>query len=138
MHCSFENFADFVNKSNSYRRKRSRKMHEMSLVESIIELVEDTAKREHARRVKRVVLEIGELSCVAPDALQFCFDAVTRGGVADGAILDILAVPGEGQCMQCAAIVPLRELYDSCPACGAYRVQPTAGTGMRVKEIEIE
>lgn len=113
-------------------------MHEMSLAESMIELVEDTAKRENARRVKRVVLEIGSLSCIAPDALQFCFDAVTRGGVADGATLDILTVPGEGQCTQCAAIVPLRERYDSCPMCGDYRVQPTAGTGMRVKEIEIE
>lgn len=113
-------------------------MHEVSLAESVVELVEETAKRERARRVKRVVLEIGSLSCIEPDALQFCFAAVARGGLADGAMLDILAVPGEGRCAQCAAVVPLRELYDACPLCGAYRIEPIAGTGMRVKEIEIE
>lgn len=112
-------------------------MHEMSLAEGIVELVEQTAKRENALSVRRVVLEIGCLSAIEPDALRFCFDAVTRGGLADGAVLDILSVPGVAWCSQCAANVPMQVLYDSCPVCGDYRMQPTAGTEMRVKEIEI-
>jgi hydrogenase nickel incorporation protein HypA/HybF len=113
-------------------------MHEMSLVEGIIELVDEAAQRENALRVKRVVLEIGCLSSIAPDALRFCFDAVTRGGLAEGATLDILEVPGEGRCSQCSADIPMQALYASCPVCGDYRIELTAGTGMRVKEIEIE
>ncbi len=71
-------------------------MHEMALAESMLEIVEDTARRNGAARVKTVWLEIGALSHVAPEALRFCFDAVTRGGIADGAQLTIVATPGRG------------------------------------------
>ena len=50
-------------------------MHEMALAEGILQLVEETAHREHAREVKLVVVEIGQLSNVEPEALKFCFVA---------------------------------------------------------------
>lgn len=113
-------------------------MHEMSLAEGVLQLVEDTARRENASRVKTVVLEIGRLSSVEPDALAFCFEAVTHSGIAHGAALEIVPVPGAGWCMVCSATVPMDELWGACPTCGSHQVQPTAGTEMRVKEIEIE
>ena len=113
-------------------------MHEMSLAEGVLQLVEETARREGAKRVKLVVLEIGRMSSVQPEALTFCFDVVTRNSVLEGAALEIVDVPGAGWCMQCAATVPMTELYGSCPNCGSYQVQPTGGTEMRVREIEIE
>ncbi len=113
-------------------------MHEMSLAEGIIQLVEDTARREQAQRVKLVVLEIGKLSSVAPDALRFCFDVVSKNGVADGAVLEIVDIPGSGWCLPCGQTVAISELYGACPQCGSHQVQPTGGTDMRVKEIEIE
>ncbi len=113
-------------------------MHEMSLAEGVLQLVEETARREGAKRVKLVVLEIGRMSSVQPEALSFCFGVVTRNSVAEGAALEIVDVPGAGWCMQCAATVPMTELYGSCPTCGSYQVQPTGGTEMRVREIEIE
>ena len=57
-------------------------MHEMSLAESVLQLVEETASREQAQRVKLVILEIGRLSSVEPDAMRFCFEAVTSGSPA--------------------------------------------------------
>lgn len=113
-------------------------MHEMSLAEGVLQLVEETARREGAKRVKLVVLEIGRMSSVQPEALSFCFDVVTRNSVLEGAALEIVDVPGAGWCMQCAATMPMIELYGSCPTCGSYQVQPTGGTEMRVREIEIE
>lgn len=113
-------------------------MHEMSLAEGVLQLVEDTARRESARRVKLVVLEIGRLSSVEPEAIRFCFEAVTHGSIAQGAALEIVNVPGVGWCLPCAATVAMTELYGACPQCGSHQVQPTGGTEMRVKEIEIE
>lgn len=113
-------------------------MHEMSLAEGVLQLVEDTAKRENARRVKLVVLEIGRMSSVEPEALKFCFEAVTNGSIAQGAVLEIIDVPGAGWCMLCSETVPMEALYGACPTCGSYQVQATSGTEMRVKEIEIE
>jgi hydrogenase nickel incorporation protein HypA/HybF len=113
-------------------------MHEMALAEGILQLVEETAQREHAQRVKLVVLEIGQLSTVEADALKFCFDAVTKGSIASGAALEIVRVPGAGWCMECAATLPMQELFGACPQCGGYQMQATGGTEMRVKEIEID
>ena len=113
-------------------------MHEMSLAEGILQIAEDAARREGAQRVKTVVIEIGRLSSVEPEALSFCFDAVTRGSVAEGARLELVTVDGAGWCMKCSAEVPMQELYGECPQCGSAQVQVTRGTEMRVKELEIE
>lgn len=113
-------------------------MHEMSLAEGVLQLVEETARREGALRVKTVVLEIGKLSSVEPEALKFCFEAVTRGSIAADAALAVIDVPGCGWCLTCSETVPLDEVYGACPKCGGYQVQATGGTEMRVKEIEIE
>lgn len=113
-------------------------MHEMSLAEGILQIAEDAVRREGAQRVKTVVVEIGRLSSVEPQALAFCFDAVTRGGVADGAALELVTVEGAGWCMRCSVEVPMQAAYDECPRCGSAQVQVTRGTEMRVKELEIE
>ena len=67
-------------------------MHELSLTRSIVAIVCQTAGR---RRVHKVTLEIGRLSCVTPEAIEFCFDAVAQGTLAEGARLDIHLTDGE-------------------------------------------
>jgi hydrogenase nickel incorporation protein HypA/HybF len=113
-------------------------MHEMSLAEGIVQLVEDAARAEQCSRVRAVWLEIGQLAAVEKEALRFCFDAVTRDGIADGARLEIIETAGQGWCMKCACNVPVSVLYDPCPVCGSYQIQVTGGDEMRVKELEVE
>jgi len=113
-------------------------MHEMTLAESVLQIVEDTARREGLRHVRAVRLEIGQLSSVEPDAMRFCFDAVARDSVADGARLDIVTTAGAAWCNQCLEPVALAELGAACPHCGGYRLRLTEGTGMRVMELEAE
>lgn len=112
-------------------------MHEMALAESMLEIVEATARKEGASRVTNVRLEIGALSHVAADALRFCFDVVTRGSLAEGATLDIDDVAGEAWCMPCGGTVPLVRLGDPCPNCGSFQLAVTQGEDMRVKDIAI-
>jgi hydrogenase nickel insertion protein HypA len=69
-------------------------MHEMSLCESILQICEDEARRQGFKRVTRVRLEIGRLSGAEPEAMRFSFDAVTRGSLAEGAVLEIIDMPG--------------------------------------------
>jgi len=113
-------------------------MHEMSLAEGIRGIVEQAAADGGFAQVKSVVLEIGALSAVEVEALRFCFDAVMRDTVAAGATMEVIDVPGAGWCMQCSETVPIAALYDPCPKCGSYQVQATAGTEMRVRELEVE
>lgn len=113
----------------------------MSLAEGVLQIVEDAARQPGGQgfaRVRTVFIEIGELSSVEPDAMRFCFDAVTNGTFAEGAKLEVITVPGEGLCFNCGKTVHIAALYDPCPDCGGYPVQATGGTEMRVKELEVE
>lgn len=113
-------------------------MHELSLAQNVLEIIEESARVQDFRRVRTVVLEIGQLSAVEPDAMRFCFDSVTRGTLAEGAELQIIATPGAGRCLACGAIVAMPEPYGLCPACGSPRLQITAGNLMRVKDLTVE
>ena len=110
----------------------------MSLAEGVLQIIEDQAAKGGFARVKTVWLEIGALSGVETEAMRFCFDAVTRGSCAEGAALEIVAVPGSSWCMPCGVQVEVAERYDPCPLCGGYQLQVQGGTEMRVKELEVE
>lgn len=113
-------------------------MHEMALTESIVEIAVGAAKKEGAQKVKQVFVEVGALSHVEPEALQFCFAAVSAGTAAEGSALVIDRVPGAGWCLDCGKTVPIAERFGACPECGGYHVQMTAGDELRVREIEVE
>ncbi|MDA8415116.1 MAG: hydrogenase maturation nickel metallochaperone HypA [Desulfobacteraceae bacterium] len=109
-------------------------MHEMSITQGIIDICE---KHAGGRRVLSVDIEIGELSSVVPDAVQFCFEACSQGTLLQGAHLNIIRVPGCGHCMDCGADTPLAALFGACRSCGGYRVTIVSGEEMRVREIEV-
>ncbi len=113
-------------------------MHEMSLAESMLQIVENSARSQDFSRVKVVWVEIGQLSCVEPEALRFAFAAVTGGSIAHGARLEIVEIAGRGLCLECSSEVELAERHAACPACGSYRLRVTGGEDMRVSELEVE
>jgi hydrogenase nickel incorporation protein HypA/HybF len=113
-------------------------MHEMSLIESIVALVEDERRKQQFSRVRTIRLTVGVLGHAEPEALRFCFDAVTRGTIADGARLEIEQVLGEGWCSSCRRTVSLRERFAACPLCGDTEVTMTAGGELRLSELEVE
>jgi hydrogenase nickel incorporation protein HypA/HybF len=112
-------------------------MHELALTESLVGIVVEESRRQNVARVKAVVLEIGAIGQVEPESLRFCFDAVTRGTIAEGARLDIVTVPGAGWCLDCGKTVPLAERFGACPECGQRHVQMTAGDELRIREMEV-
>ena len=112
-------------------------MHEMALAEGMLQLVEETAAKSGATRVTAVRLELGALAHVEREALCFCFDAVSKGGIADGAVLEIEATPGAAWCMPCGERVPLAQLGDPCPRSAGWQLTVVDGEAMRLKEIEI-
>ena len=110
-------------------------MHEMSIAQSVLGIVEETARREGFSRVKEVRLEIGQLAAVETEALRFCFDAVVRGSVAEGAALAIDETPGTAWCFSCSRTVPVAARGDPCPRCLGGQLQVNGGTEMRIKEL---
>ena len=110
-------------------------MHEMSIAQGIIDIC-----LQHAggRRVNALEVEIGELSAVVPEAVEFCFEACCRDTLLNNAQLTIIRIPGRGDCQECGLETPLSELFGSCLECGSNRVVIIAGEEMRVREIEVD
>ncbi len=113
-------------------------MPEMSLAESVREIVDETARSNGARRVVAVRLEIGRLAQVEIEAMRFAFDVVMRGSLADTARLEIVETDGTAWCMHCSGPVVIPRRGDACPRCDSYQLQVTGGDRMRVMDIEIE
>ena len=109
-------------------------MHEMGITRNIVAIVSEHAK---ASKVTRVRLEIGKLSAVMPDALEFCFDVVSKGTVLEGAILEIIELPGRGICRDCGAKIELESLLSAC-GCGSRNLERTGGDELNIKEMELE
>ena len=99
--------------------------------------MEENARSEGYQQIKTVWLEIGVLSGVEVEAMRFCFDAVMKGSLADGAALEIVERAGEAWCMECAKTVEVKQRFDECPDCGSFQLQVTGGDQMRVKELEV-
>jgi hydrogenase nickel incorporation protein HypA/HybF len=70
--------------------------------------------------------------------MRFCFDAVSRGTLAEGATLNVIRWLAKVYALIVIRRCRLRPVYDPCPACGGHPVQATGGTEMRVKELEVE
>jgi len=113
-------------------------MHEMSLCEGVLQVLQEHAQGQGFTRVTGVWLEIGDLAGVEAEAMRFCFDAVMRDTLADRARLEIIELPGQAWCMQCAKQVAVQQRFDSCPDCDSYQLQVTGGDQMRIKELEVE
>lgn len=113
-------------------------MHEMSLAESVREIVDETARANGARRVAAVRLEIGRLALVEIAAMRFAFDVVMRGSLADSARLEIVETDGRAWCMRCSRPVAIQRRGQACPICGSHQLQVDGGERLRVMDIEIE
>lgn len=112
-------------------------MHEMSLCEGILQVLEEQAAAHGFREVRRVRLEIGRFAGVEIRALRFGFDVVTKGSVAEGAALEIIERPGRAFCFDCADTVALDDRLAPCPGCGGARLTATGGDEMRIKDLEV-
>jgi len=110
-------------------------MHELSLAASVVEIA---LRHAAGRRVTRVELEVGALRQAVPSALTFSFEVVAQGTLAEGAILDIRAIPARGACRRCGAVSELHLFPLQCPSCGAFDLEIVAGEELLVASLELE
>jgi hydrogenase nickel incorporation protein HypA/HybF len=108
-------------------------MHELAITQDIVEILRE---RAGGRRVRRVVLEIGKLSSVLPDAVRFCFDLAAEGTPAEGAALEIVEPPGRGRCCSCGGEVVLERPFGRC-SCGSSDLEWISGEELKIREMEV-
>jgi hydrogenase nickel incorporation protein HypA/HybF len=113
-------------------------MHELSITQSLLEIALRHAERAGTQRITRLNLVIGELTSIVDDSVQFYWDIVSQGTIAEGAQLHFERVPGTLRCLGCSATFPLNARDYACPACGEKRVVAAGGDDFRLESIEVE
>jgi hydrogenase nickel incorporation protein HypA/HybF len=113
-------------------------MHELGIMESTLAAALAAARDNGAHRVHRIVLRVGALSGAEPDALRFAFAAVTAGTPADGAVLEIDAVPARARCPDCAIeFVPGAGFITACPQCRRLCADLRSGRELELTRVEM-
>ncbi len=113
-------------------------MHEMSLAQSIVEIVEGISAQNDGRKVASVTLTIGELAGVELPALMQGLRIASDKTVMEGADIRINRPEGTAWCMACCKTVPYHRLGDACPGCGGYQLQVNGGKDFKVSRLELE
>ncbi|HEY9160945.1 MAG TPA: hydrogenase maturation nickel metallochaperone HypA [Desulfomonilia bacterium] len=112
-------------------------MHEMSLVQSIIEIINEYAKKENFKKVESISLSFGKASTVVPAALEFAFEVLSEGTVAQGARLEFDIKPVVIYCLSCEKDFKMDSYEAACPQCKGGEIMLTGGTE-ELKLIEME
>ena len=114
-------------------------MHELSIAQSIVDVVETRAAECNAARVKHVRLRIGEANGIVTDSLTFCFEMVASSNpTLAGAQLLIDSVPHRARCSHCAKEFAVVNFIVQCPICQEWSREIISGTEFQVLEMEIE
>jgi hydrogenase nickel incorporation protein HypA/HybF len=112
-------------------------MHELSLCQNLLEIIEQQAEQQAFSRVSAIRLEVGELATVEVEALRFAFAVSSRGTRAAHARLEIVSVAGVARCEHCQQEVSVSRYYDACPLCGRFGLHITSGDGLRIRDLEV-
>ena len=113
-------------------------MHEYSVVKSIIETAAtEAAKNGSRRRITRISLVVGELSGYVGDSINFYFELLSKGTLAEGAKLSLKFVKPRLKCPKCGKLFPYRGRNFKCPKCHVDGVLSDIGREFYVKDITV-
>lgn len=115
-------------------------MHEISLVQGLLQQLEELAADHQAGKILSVTMEIGPLSGIVVDSFRFGFDILSaESKLVKGAKLITLTPPARYACTRCSQVVETADgRPDSCPACGELLLLPEGGDDLILLQVEME
>lgn len=113
-------------------------MHELGIAASILDCVQDEAVRRPGSHISKVGIQVGELSGVDADALQFGFECLVKDSDFEPLSLDIEFIPRVQRCPQCGGEFRMTEYDPQCPTCGEFATQCISGEQLDIVYMEVD
>jgi hydrogenase nickel incorporation protein HypA/HybF len=113
-------------------------MHEFSIAMDIVDIATSYATKEEATIVKEIEIEVGQLSGIVMEALEFSLEAAVKGTILEKALRNLVIVPGKARCTQCSNEYDTDTLFKPCPVCHACAPDIIRGRDLKVKSLIIE
>ena len=111
-------------------------MHEVSIIQNVIEIVTQKALENKFTRINKVCLKIGELSGVMPESLNFAFESCIQGTMLEESTLGLEEVKALGACEACKLEFPIEHFNKLCPTCNKFCTSIVRGYELYVDTIE--
>ena len=113
-------------------------MHELSVTQSILDLALQHATDESANKITNIYLVIGDFSSIVDESVQFYWNIISKGTIAESAKLHFQRVKPKLVCLDCNyTYTPTGEDL-SCPECGGIHVKIIEGNEFFLQAIDIE
>jgi len=112
-------------------------MHELSVAQEILEIVNQYVPDPKPNTVKSVKVKVGKLSNILTDSLTFCFDVITSDTPLSGVSLEVIQIPIKINCTGCNQESEIEPPVFACPICGNNQIKIISGTELWVDEIEL-
>jgi hydrogenase nickel incorporation protein HypA/HybF len=112
-------------------------MHELSIAMGIVRIAENEIAKAKVKKVTKIELEIGVLSGVELDSLNFVWELAIKDSVLESAEKEITVVAGKGKCLDCDTEFDMELIYDACPKCNSYFKDILQGKELKVKSLEV-
>lgn len=113
-------------------------MHEMGIMSGVLDSVNAAAQNAQAERVTKIILNIGEMTEIIKDSLEFAFQVMSEGTLSEGAELVIKTVTPHSICLDCGHEFDHDRFHRTCPECGSYSTSMTRGRELDIESIEVD
>ncbi len=113
-------------------------MHELYATQAILDRALEKAGEQSAKRITNVYLVVGEISTYADDSVQFYWDEISKGTIAEASALHFRHVPAELQCMACFTKYHPPEGEIICPNCGSTGARIWSGEEFYLEALDVE
>lgn len=110
----------------------------MGITQGILDAAFEAAENAGTTRITEIRVSIGDLTEIVEYALQFAFDALTPGTIAEGAKLVVTQVPAHSRCRECGSEYDHDRFVMLCPECGSFDVELLTGRELQIDSIEAE
>jgi len=105
---------------------------------SILDTVEENAKTHHAIAVSEIELEVGTLSGVEFEALEFAFECAQKTELLKNAQIIVNKIPAKALCKSCKNEFETNDYFTPCPKCNNFDFDIIHGKELKIKSIKID
>lgn len=114
-------------------------MHELGIVMKVVEEAERAAEQNQVNKVRKLTMEVGEVSSIVPDLFRDCFEwAKKRTRYLQEAELEMILLKGISYCCDCKKTYDTTQYAKICPYCGSEKTYLVTGNEITVKGMEVE
>ena len=113
-------------------------MHELSVAESIVRITKEKISQYPDKIPVKLVLEIGLLSGIDFDALDFAMKSVVKNTSIENCIIEIIRIEPLAKCSNCGHLFKAEDYIASCPECGSIDIEFLKGRELLIRSIELE